>query len=98
MNANWDLVDLLFGSVPSLESLIYVAVGLAALYELYFVYQLYGARQPRKQMRGWPRTDRQRSANFRTFLRGERTLPIDFQKIDTRSQSSAGAVPNEVAF
>ena len=52
VNMNLNLVNLLFGSVPTLESLIYVLVGLAALYELYFVYQLYGARQPREQMRG----------------------------------------------
>lgn len=52
LNANWNLVNLLFGSVPTLENLIYLVVGLAALYELYFVYQLYDARQPREQVRG----------------------------------------------
>ncbi len=51
-NANWNLVNLLFGSIPPLESLIYVVVGVAALYELYFAYQLYGARQSREQPRG----------------------------------------------
>lgn len=44
VNANWNLVNLLFGSIPTLEALVYVVVGLAGLYELYFAYQLYGAR------------------------------------------------------
>ena len=44
LNANWNVVNLIFGSVPALEALIYVLVGLAGLYELYFAYQLYGAR------------------------------------------------------
>ena len=52
LNANWNLVNMLFGSIPTLESLIYVLVGAAALYELYFAFQLYGARQPREQPRG----------------------------------------------
>lgn len=42
--ANWNVVNLIFGSIPTLEALIYVVVGLAGLYELYFAYQLYGAR------------------------------------------------------
>jgi len=45
VNANWNLVNIIFGSVPSLEALIYLLVGLAGLYELYFAYQLYGARR-----------------------------------------------------
>jgi len=44
LNANWNLVTLVFGSIPALESAVYVIVGLAGLYELYFAYQLYGAR------------------------------------------------------
>jgi uncharacterized membrane protein YuzA (DUF378 family) len=32
--SNWNLVHLIFGSVPSLESLVYVLVGLAAVYEI----------------------------------------------------------------
>lgn len=44
IDANWNLVTLLFGTVPLLESLVYVLVGLAGLYELYFAYQLYDAR------------------------------------------------------
>lgn len=52
LDANWNLVALLFGSIPALENLIYVVVGVAALYELYFAFQLYGARQPGEQQRG----------------------------------------------
>ncbi|MFB6077233.1 MAG: DUF378 domain-containing protein, partial [Candidatus Nanohaloarchaea archaeon] len=29
MNANWDLVDLIFGTVPALRDLVYLVVGLA---------------------------------------------------------------------
>lgn len=52
LDANWNLVNLLLGSVPTLEALVYVLVGLAGLYELYFAYQLYGARRPSGQARG----------------------------------------------
>lgn len=52
LNTNLNLVNLLFGSIPALENLIYVLVGLAALYELYFAYKLYGAHQTREQPRG----------------------------------------------
>lgn len=45
VDANWNLVNLLVGGIPTLEALIYVLVGLAGLYELYFAYQLYGATQ-----------------------------------------------------
>lgn len=41
---SWNLVAILFGSIPILEAFVYVVVGLAGLYELYFAYQLYGAR------------------------------------------------------
>ena len=44
VNANWNLVNLILGSVPTLEALVYVLVGLAGLYELYFGWQLYSAR------------------------------------------------------
>lgn len=43
-DANWNVVNLLFGSMPALEGAVYLLVGLAGLYELYFAYQLYGAR------------------------------------------------------
>lgn len=44
IGSNWNVVNLLFGSIPTLESAIYLIVGLAGLYELYFAYQLYTAR------------------------------------------------------
>ena len=44
LGANWNLVNLVFGSIPALESLVYLVVGLAGIYELYFAYQLYSAR------------------------------------------------------
>jgi uncharacterized membrane protein YuzA (DUF378 family) len=44
LEANWNLVSLLLGSVPILENLVYILVGIAGLYELYFAYQLYSAR------------------------------------------------------
>lgn len=47
INANWNLVNLIFGSIPTLENLIYLLVGLAGVYELYFAYQLYSARAER---------------------------------------------------
>lgn len=43
IDENWNLVDLLLGWAPVLENLVYVLVGLAALYELYFAYQLRAA-------------------------------------------------------
>ncbi|MHB9286533.1 DUF378 domain-containing protein [Halobacteriales archaeon Cl-PHB] len=44
LDANWNLVDLLLGSFPTIEAVVYLLVGLAGLYELYFGYQLYRAR------------------------------------------------------
>jgi len=49
IDANWNLVDMLLGSVPLVENLVYVLVGLAALYEIYFGWQLYTARHERPQ-------------------------------------------------
>lgn len=40
VDANWNLVDLLLGWTPAIENLVYVIVGLAGLYVLYFAYQL----------------------------------------------------------
>ena len=51
IDANWNLVAMIFGSIPTIEAAIYLLVGLAGLYELYFGYQLYGARRPRAQPR-----------------------------------------------
>ena len=31
---NWNVVSLILGSIPSLEALVYILVGLAAVYEL----------------------------------------------------------------
>jgi len=47
MDQNWNLVELLLGSIPAAENAVYLLVGLAGLYTLYFAYQLYEARQPR---------------------------------------------------
>ncbi len=34
--ANMDLVALIFGSIPILQQLVYIVVGLAAIYMIYF--------------------------------------------------------------
>ena len=47
VGANWNLVNIIFGSVPVAQNLIYLLVGLAGLYELYFAYRLYSARTER---------------------------------------------------
>lgn len=50
MNANWNLVNLIFGGFPTVEAIIYVLVGLAGLYEFVIAYQLYSAaRRPSRQ-------------------------------------------------
>lgn len=45
---SWNLVNLLLGWVPLLEAIVYLLVGLAGLYELYFAYELVsiGASEP----------------------------------------------------
>lgn len=43
IEANWNLVNLIFGSFPTIEAIVYLLVGLAGLYELVIAYQLYGA-------------------------------------------------------
>lgn len=45
LDMNLNLVDLLLGSVPAVENAVYLLVGLAGLYELYFAYKLHDARQ-----------------------------------------------------
>ncbi len=52
LNANWNLVNLLLGGFPVIESLVYVVVGLAGIYELYFAYQLFGAERMEEQTTG----------------------------------------------
>jgi uncharacterized membrane protein YuzA (DUF378 family) len=53
--ANWNVVNLIFEDFATVEAIIYLLVGLAALYELYFAYQLYtaGARRDERE-RGMP--------------------------------------------
>lgn len=52
LDANWNLVNVLLGSFPTVEALVYVIVGLAGLYELVLAYQLYGAtRRPTRSSR-----------------------------------------------
>lgn len=46
---SWNLVNIVLGSVPTIEALVYLLVGLAGLYELYFGYQLYAAREARPE-------------------------------------------------
>ena len=54
VGANWNLVNLVLGGIPALEALVYVLVGLAGLYELYFGWQLYSARREMTAMRQKP--------------------------------------------
>lgn len=49
LGANWNLVTIIFGGFPTVVNLVYLLVGLAGLYELYFAYQLYGARRTQKR-------------------------------------------------
>ena len=49
-DATWNLVNIILGSVPAAENAVYLLVGLAGLYELYFAYQLYsGTRRPARR-------------------------------------------------
>lgn len=41
---SWNLVNLLLGWSPLLEAVVYLLVGLAGLYQLYFAYELGSAR------------------------------------------------------
>ena len=42
--ANWNLVNLLLGGIPELEALVYIVVGLAALWTAYLATRLAGVR------------------------------------------------------
>lgn len=44
IGGNLNLVNLAFGGIPLLENLVYLVVGLAGLYLVYFGYQLFSAR------------------------------------------------------
>lgn len=35
MNANWNLVYIIFGSIPKLEAIIYILVGIAAITKIF---------------------------------------------------------------
>ncbi|MFB6254138.1 MAG: DUF378 domain-containing protein [Halobacteriaceae archaeon] len=39
-NTNANVVDLIFGSIPALENLIYLVVGLAGLYVIYMANEM----------------------------------------------------------
>jgi len=48
LDENWNVVNIIFEDFSNVEAGIYVLVGLAGLYELYFAYQLYtGSARPR---------------------------------------------------
>lgn len=38
--SQWNVVNMLFGNFPSIEWLIYLIIGLAGLYQVYFGYKL----------------------------------------------------------
>jgi hypothetical protein len=42
--ANWNLVNIALGSIPELEFLVYVLVGLAGIYGIYLASRLSGVR------------------------------------------------------
>lgn len=51
VDANWNVVNLILGGAPTIEAIVYLLVGLAGLYELYFGYQLYDASRSRARGR-----------------------------------------------
>ena len=44
IGSNLNLVNAVLGGVPTVENVVYLLVGLAGLYMVYFGYQLFGAR------------------------------------------------------
>lgn len=44
--ANWNLVSILLGSIPALEFAVYLLVGLAGLYAIYFASRIAGVDIP----------------------------------------------------
>lgn len=48
--ANWNVVNVLLGSVPELEFAVYLLVGLAGLYEIYFASRIAGAETTDSEM------------------------------------------------
>lgn len=57
--ANWNLVNIVLDAVPELEFAIYVLVGLAGLYAIYFGARIAGVEVPEPEMesteRGTPK-------------------------------------------
>lgn len=49
--ANWNLVNLLLGSVPALEAVVYLLVGLSAIYGIYFAARLAGTETSEPTMK-----------------------------------------------
>lgn len=45
-SANWNLVNLLLGSFPVIEALVYLLVGIAGLYGIYFASRIAGVEMP----------------------------------------------------
>lgn len=58
-SANWNLVNLLLGSFPAIEALVYLLVGLAGLYGIYFASRIAGVEMPAPEIetrqRGTPK-------------------------------------------
>lgn len=48
--ANWNLVNILFESVPEVEFAVYLLVGLAGLYGIYFASRIAGVEMPEPEM------------------------------------------------
>lgn len=48
--ANWNLVNILLGSIPVLEAAVYFLVGLSAIYAIYLATRLAGADAPDSTM------------------------------------------------
>jgi len=40
-DGNWNLVNLILGDYPTVEAIVYLLVGLAAVWLLYFAWELY---------------------------------------------------------
>lgn len=49
-SANWNLVNLLLGSVPEAEFAVYLIVGLAGLYAVYFASRITGVEMPEPEI------------------------------------------------
>ena len=54
LGGNLNVVNMIFGAFPGLESLVYLVVGLAGIYMVVIGYQMYGARIRRTSTAGEP--------------------------------------------